>query len=184
MPSQGHRGAPVRLAWAAAAVVLVLAGCAGESEELSTWMEQQRREVKPSVQPLAPPKKFDPQPYRGAQAVEPFSPQKLSVVLRQEERAPNSALASEMKRRKEPLEAYPLDAMSMVGSLDRQGRRFALLRVDKLLYQVKVGDYIGQHYGRITKIDETQIVLREIVQDAAGEWIERPASLQLQEQPR
>jgi type IV pilus assembly protein PilP len=89
-----------------------------------------------------------------------------------------------MNRRKEPLEAYPLDGMSMVGSLDRKGRRFALLRVDKLLYQVKVGDHLGQNYGRITNIDETQIVLREIVQDAAGEWIERPASLQLQEQPR
>jgi type IV pilus assembly protein PilP len=162
----------------------VLAGCAGEAEELSTWMEQQRREVKPGIPPLTPPKRFDPQPYRGAQAVDPFSPQKLSVALKQEERAPNSALAGEMKRRKEPLEAYPLDSMSMVGSLDRLGRRFALLRVDKLLYQVKVGDYLGQNYGRITKIDETQIVLREIVQDAAGEWIERPASLQLQEQSR
>jgi type IV pilus assembly protein PilP len=72
----------------------------------------------------------------------------------------------------------------MVGSVDRQGRRFALLKVDKLLYQVKVGDHLGQNYGRITKIDETQIVLREIVQDAAGEWIERPTSLQLQEQAR
>jgi type IV pilus assembly protein PilP len=56
--------------------------------------------------------------------------------------------------------------------------------VDNLLYQVKPGDYLGQNYGRITRITETQIVLREIVQDAAGEWIERPASLQLQEKAR
>ena len=61
---------------------------------------------------------------------------------------------------------------------------FALLRVDTLLYQVKVGDYLGQNYGRITQIDETQIVLREIVQDAAGEWIERPGVLQLQDKAR
>jgi type IV pilus assembly protein PilP len=58
------------------------------------------------------------------------------------------------------------------------------LRVDNLLYQVKVGDYLGQNYGRITKIDETQIALREIVQDAAGEWIERSTNLQLQEKAR
>jgi type IV pilus assembly protein PilP len=58
------------------------------------------------------------------------------------------------------------------------------LRVDALLYQVKVGDYLGQNYGRITKIDETEIAMREIVQDAAGEWIERPATLQLQERAR
>lgn len=183
-------GAPSRRRAAGALTGLLLAGlaglagCSGEAEELSVWMEQQKREVKPGVPALAAPKRFDPQPYRGAQAVDPFSPQKLSVALKQEERAPNSALAGEMKRRKEPLEAYPLDNMSMVGSLDRVGRRYALLRVDKLLYQVKVGDYLGQNYGRVTKIDETQIVLREIVQDAAGEWIERPASLQLQEQSR
>lgn len=169
---------------AGAAALAGLTGCSAESEELSAWTEQQKREVKPSVQPLAPPKKFNPQPYHGAAAVEPFSAQKLTVALKQEARQPNSVLSSEMNRRKEPLEAYPLDSMTMVGSVDRLGRRFALLRVDKLLYQVKAGDYIGQNYGRITKIDETQIVLREIVQDAAGEWIERPASLQLQEQAR
>jgi len=72
----------------------------------------------------------------------------------------------------------------MVGSVNKQGLPFALLRVDTLLYQVKVGDYLGQNYGRITRIGETEIALREIVQDAAGEWIERPATLQLQERAR
>jgi len=169
-----------------AAVVAVagLIGCSADHDELQTWMEQQRREVKPSVQPLTPPKRFDPQPYTGLTAVEPFSTQKLSVALRQEARQPNSVLASELNRRKEPLEAYPLDSMTMVGSVGKQGRPFALLRVDNLLYQVKVGDYLGQNYGRITQIDETQIVLREIVQDAAGEWIERSTNLQLQEKAR
>jgi type IV pilus assembly protein PilP len=166
------------------AMMAMMAGCSRESEELQTWLEQQRREVKPNVQPLTPPKRFLPHPYAALQAVEPFSPQKLTVALKQEARQPNSALSSEMARRKEPLEAYPLDTMNMVGSVDKSGRRFALLKVDKLLYQVKVGDHIGQNYGRITKITETEIALREIVQDAAGEWIERPTSLQLQEQAR
>ena len=57
----------------------------------------------------------------------------------------------------------------------------ALLWVDKLLYQVRLGDHLGQNYGRVTKITEGDVVLREIVQDAAGEWIERNADLQLQE---
>jgi type IV pilus assembly protein PilP len=74
--------------------------------------------------------------------------------------------------------------MSMVGSVNKQGQPFALLRVDNLLYQVKPGDYLGQNYGRITKIAETEIALREIVQDAAGEWIERPVVLQLAEKAR
>ena len=164
--------------------VAVLAGCSGEQEELAQWMEQQRREVKPDVPPLSPPKKFNPQSYSAVSGVEPFSTQKLSVALKQEARQPNSLLSAEINRRREPLEAYPLDSMTMVGSVVRTGRPYALLKVDNLLYQVKPGDYLGQNYGKITKISETGVSLREIVQDAAGEWIERTSALQLQEKAR
>jgi type IV pilus assembly protein PilP len=173
----------VRPAMALMALAL-LAGCGAEQEELTQWMEQQRREVKPNVTPLTPPKKFSPQAYVALNGVEPFSAQKLTVALKQEARQPNSLLAAEINRRKEPLEAYPLDSMRMVGSVNRQGRPYALLRVDNLLYQVKQGDYLGQNYGKITKISETDVTLREIVQDAAGEWIERASALQLQEKAR
>ena len=168
----------------ALALVALLAGCSGEQEELTQWMEQQRREVKPNVTPLTPPKKFTPQPYTAISGVEPFSAQKLTVALKQEARQPNSLLAGELNRRKEPLEAYPLDGMAMVGSVNKLGRPFALLKVDNLLYQVKSGDYVGQNYGKITSISETEVTLREIVQDAAGEWIERASALQLQESAR
>lgn len=164
------------------AVALVLSGCGAELDELQAWMDQQKREVKPNVAPLTPPKKFDPQPYAASDSVDPFSNQKLAVALKRDERAPSSLLAAELKRRKEPLEAYPMDSMSMVGSLNKQGQPYALLRVEGLLYQVKAGDYIGQNYGRILKVSETELVLREVVQDAAGEWIERNTSLQLVEQ--
>lgn len=159
----------------------LLAGCGANLDELQVWMDQQRRDARPSVKPIDPPKKFDPEPYAVADATEPFSTQKLSVALRQEVRQPSSLLASEMNRRKEPLESFPLDSMAMVGNLVKEARQFALLRVDNLLYQVKVGDYLGQNYGKITKIDETEVTLREIVQDTTGEWIERTSNLQLQE---
>ncbi len=178
MTRTAHRIGPALFA------IALLAGCSADHDELRGWMEQQRREAKPNVPPLQAPKRFDPQPYTAAQAVEPFSTQKLSVALKQETRQPNSLLAAEMNRRKEPLESYPLDSMSMVGSVNREGQPFALLRVDNLLYQVKVGDHLGQNYGRIMKIAETEIVLRELVMDAGGEMIERPATLQLQERAR
>lgn len=162
----------------------MLSACSGEQEELTVWMEQQKREVKPNVQPLVPPRKFDPAPYAGAQSVDPFSNQKLAVALKQEARQPNSLLAAETNRRKEPLEAFPMDSMSMVGSVMKNSQQYALLRVDNLLYQVKVGDYLGQNYGKITRISETEVTLREVVQDAAGEWIERTSTLQLQEKAR
>ena len=166
----------------AASVLLV--ACGGDQDELQQGMEQQKREVKPSVEPLSAPKKFNPQAYVAIGAVEPFSTQKLTVALKQEARQPNSLLAAEINRRKEPLEAYPVDSMAMVGSLTRNGHPYALLKVDSLLYQVKQGDYLGQNYGKITKISETNLAYREIVQDAAGEWIERNSALQLQEKAR
>jgi type IV pilus assembly protein PilP len=163
---------------------MALAACTSSTDELQQWMEEQRQQTRPSVKPLQAPKKFLPQPYEAMNGVDPFSLQKLTVAFKQEAAQPSSLLASEMKRRKEPLEAFPLDGMTMVGSVVRNGRQFALLRVEKLLYYVKAGDYLGQNFGRITKISETEITLREVVQDAAGEWIERTSTLQLQEQGR
>lgn len=168
----------VALAWMG---VTLLSGCSDSHEELQAWMDEQRRDARPQVSPLIPPRKFDPQPYLAGTSVDPFSIQKLQVAIKQESRQPNSLLSPEMNRRREPLEAYPLDSLSMVGSLVRGGRTYALLRADNLLYQIKVGDYMGQNYGRVTRITETEIALREIVQDAIGEWIERTSTLALQE---
>lgn len=162
-----------------------LGACGGtDSEELQQWMTEQRSQARARVQPIPEPKKFTPQDYRQDAATDPFSNQKLAQALKRDSAQSTSnagLIAPELTRRKEALEAYPLDSMAMVGSLIKTGQPVALLRVDNLLYQVRSGNYIGQNYGRITKIGETEIVLREIVQDGSGEWIERIAKLQLQE---
>lgn len=168
-----------------AAVLLV--GCDSNEQEIQQWMAQRRSETKPKVEPIPEPKKFTPQAYSEMAAVDPFSSQKLAQALRRSagQSAASSALvAPELARRKEPLESFPLDSMTMVGSMIRQGRPVALIRVDNLLYQVRPGNYLGQNYGKITKVTETEVVLREIAQDAAGEWIERAATLQLQERAK
>jgi type IV pilus assembly protein PilP len=166
-----------------------LSACGSSNqEEIHQWMQDQRAQTKPNVQPIPEPKKFTPQDYTQEAAVDPFSPQKLTQALKRDSQQSSSAsaalLAPELNRRKEPLEAFPLDAMSMVGSLLKQGQPVALVKVDNLLYQVRPGNYLGQNYGRITKVGETEVVLRELVQDAAGEWVERTASLQLQEKSK
>ncbi len=166
-------------------ILLGLAGCgSSEQEELQQWMTEQRNATKPKVPPLPEPTKFAPQAYTQEGAIEPFSNQKLTQALKRDsnQATANAALiAPELSRRKEPLEAYPLDAAFMVGSLIKVGQPVALVKVDNLIYQVRVGNYLGQNYGRITKVNETSLALREIVQDAAGEWIERTATLQLLE---
>lgn len=166
------------------AAALALAGCSGDNDELEQWMVKQHQEVKPDVPPLYPPKKFDPQAYEGASSAEPFSSTKLSAAGAAITKAPNAAVAREQKREPEYLEKFPLDSMAMVGSLMKAGHPHALIKVDNLLYDVTNGMHLGQNYGEITRITENEITLREWVQDASGEWVERNQSLQLQEKAR
>ncbi|WP_395667388.1 pilus assembly protein PilP [Rhodoferax sp.] len=167
------------------AVGVLLTGC-GESrdDDIRQWLVSERNQTQPKVQPLPAPKQFVPEPYQNASVVEPFSSQKLTQALMRDssQAASNGALvAPELKRRREPLEAFSLDAMTLVGSISKAGRPVALVKVDNLLYQVRPGNYLGQNFGKVTKISETEVTLREIVQDAGGEWVERIVSLQLQE---
>lgn len=167
-------------------MALSLAGCGVSSEdELRSWMLEQRNQMRPRVAPISEPKPYKPEDYLDTAAVDPFSQDKLTSALNRDVVQPASItsalLAPELARRKEALEAFPLDTMSMVGSLIQEGKPAALVRVDRLLYQVRLGSYLGMNYGRVTKITESEVILREIVQDAVGEWIERPATLQLQE---
>ena len=170
------------------AMVLTIAGCGASSEnELRQWMAVQKSQAQPNVAPISEPKQFKPESYTQVTATEPFSIQKLTQALKREspQSAANSALiAPELARRKEALESFPLDSMAMVGSLIKASQPVALVKVDNLLYQVRPGNYLGQNYGRVMKITETQITLREIAQDAVGEWIERTATLQLQERSK
>lgn len=167
------------------AVLVLLSGCFGDDQQdIKQWMQEQRNATKPNVPPVPEPKKFVPAPYQNDVTIEPFSNQKLAQALKREatQATANAALvAPELNRRKEVLEGYPLDALAMVGTMLPKGVAVALIKVDNLLYQVRVGDYLGQNYGKVMKLTETELTLREIVQDAAGEWIERQASLQLQE---
>ncbi len=164
----------------------LLAACVpGDQDDLRQWMKQLRATTKPQIKPLSEPKEFHPQDYVAGSGSDPFDPMKLTQALRRESAQPSanaSLITPELSRRKEPLEAYPLDAIKMVGSMDKEGVPTALVTVDKLLYQVRVGNHLGQNYGKIVAITETGIQLREIVQDPAGDWVERMTTLELQEQ--
>ena len=171
--------------WGPVGLIAALLGCSDSGDdELRAWMAEQRNSMRPKTEAVSEPKPFVPQAYADTGTLVPFDLRKLTSGFKGEAANPvtnSSLVAPELNRRKEPLENFPLDTMALVGSLKKQGKEAALLRVDKLIYQVNVGAYIGQNYGKITKITETELSLREIVQDAAGEWIERQAVLQLQE---
>lgn len=168
--------------------IFVLCGCSSSREDdIRQWMAEERNQTRPKVDPIPAPKQFKPESYTNAASTEPFSKEKLTQALKRDSSqvVSNGALvAPELARRKEPLEAFPLDSMGLVGSIVKAGQPVALVKVDNLLYQVKQGSYLGQNFGRVMKISETEVTLREIVQDAVGEWIERVATLQLQERSK
>jgi type IV pilus assembly protein PilP len=169
---------------AGALMLSALGACTADNDELIQWMEVQHKEVRPNVAPVFPPKKFDPQAYAGTTGVEPFGSQKLIPVGGPVTGRSSSVLAAAKAHPAQELESYPLDSMTMVGTLQQGGKAHALMMVESRLHDVKVGDWIGQNYGQITGISDTQITLRETVQDATGEWIERTSTLQIQEKAR
>ena len=169
-------------------VAALLAGCGGSrDDDIHAWIVQERNQARPRTPPLPAPKQFVPEPYTQSAEIEPFSSLKLTQALKRDSAqvASNAGLvAPELVRRKEHLEDFPLDTMVMVGSIIKAGQPVALIKVENLLYQVKLGNYLGQNYGRVTKITETEVALREIVQDSGGEWTERAETLQLQEKSK
>jgi type IV pilus assembly protein PilP len=169
-----------------AGVAVLAAGCdlTGQAE-LQQWMNDTRQTMRPNVQPVPEPKEFTPQAYDSKAVVDPFDGQKfmMAVARQQQARASASSIKPDLDRRRETLEGFPLDQVRMVGMMWQSGTNVALLESNGSTHMVRVGNYVGQNFGLITRISETEVQLKEIVQDAAGEWVERPARLELQEGP-
>jgi type IV pilus assembly protein PilP len=165
----------MRRALIAVAVLTSLAGCMGESHsDLRAWMQEQGKGVKGKLDPLPQVKPYEPFAYNAFDLPDPFKPRKIEPVKG------GSKLAPDLNRRKEPLEAYPLESLQMVGTLQRAKSTYALVRTnDKDVYQIRVGNYMGQNFGVVVEITDAEIRLKELVQDSAGDWTERSSTIQL-----
>ena len=159
------------------AVVLALGGCSSEIDELKSFVRDSDKGLPRRIDPLPAVKPFEPFTYEGFDLPDPFKPRKLSAP-----KEGGGGLAPDLNRRKEPLEAFPLEQLKMVGTLSQGPDMFAIVRADKTLYRVKKGNYMGQNFGLITDVTEGEIKLKEIVQDSAGDWAERQSVLPLLEE--
>lgn len=160
----------------------LLAGCGdGDVQEVRDWMKQVERETVPAVKPLPEPKEFVPYAYNPGEAVEPFSEAKLLGEIARIAATSTNPLQPDETRPREVLEHYPLDVMRMVGTLQKGGASYALVQIDAQIYRVKAGERIGQNHGLVTRISEGAIDIRETVQDATGDWVERKATIELAE---
>ena len=184
----GHTSGPMTIfrnaatALTAALAATLLAGCsASDVKEVQDWMAQVKSDTRVSVVPIAEPKTFIPFAYTAREQIDPFSPNKLLAELARAAEKSDNRFKPDLARRKEPLENFPLDTFAMVGAIQKAGANFALLQVDRALYQVRIGQRIGQNYGLVTAVSETAVSIKEVVQDAGGEWVERLSKLELQE---
>lgn len=163
----------------------VVSACSFSSDEaLSSQVAQAGA---PSASPLvaitAAPK-FRAQPYAASLELDPFDSQRLPLAYKKEWQvslAQGGLLGAQLRRKKESLEEFPLDTMTMVGRMTTAGKQVALVKVGTYLYSVQLGSHLGQNFGRVVGINDQGLSLRELVQDPEGKWTHRTAILALQE---
>ncbi|MDP1924217.1 MAG: pilus assembly protein PilP [Thiobacillus sp.] len=157
-------------------VVLMLSGCGGGNmADLQSFVAETGKDMQGKIEPLPEVKVYEPFTYNAFDLPDPFKPRKLSI-------GGGGGMQPDLSRPKEPLEAFSLETLKMVGEISKNGVINAVIKTpDNAIYHVKKGNYMGQNFGLITQISDTQVSLREIVQDSAGDWSERTSTLMLQE---
>jgi len=157
-------------------IALGLTGCGGGNmEDLQAFVTETGKNMQGKIEPLPEVKVYEPFTYNAFDLPDPFKPRKLST-------GGGGGMQPDLNRPKEPLEAFSLETLKMVGVLSKQGVIHAVIKTpDNAIYHVKKGNYVGQNFGLITQISDTEVTLREIVQDSAGDWSERTSTLILQE---
>jgi type IV pilus assembly protein PilP len=172
-----------------AGLSLVLVACSRDQgyQDLDEFMKKARNEPQGKVEPLPEFKAYEAFTYAASDRRSPFEPPAEVVLSDQEdeEDEPESEIKPNENRPTEPLERFEMSDLAMVGSLQRseEGRLFALVQdPEGGIHRVTVGDYMGQNHGRVQRVTETRIQLREIVGDGSGGWVKRPRTLSLEQE--
>jgi type IV pilus assembly protein PilP len=159
---------------------LLLVGCGGdEFQDLRDFVKDSGADLRGQVDPAPEIKAYEPFPYDNSAALpDPFKARKQET-----KNVSGSGMNQpDLARPKQELEEFPLESMKMVGYLRKGNEGNAIIRSSEgKLHRVKVGNYVGMNFGQITSITETEVRVKEMVQDGAGDWLERESSLQLVE---
>lgn len=170
----------MRAAYLMMFVTLLLAGCGGEEfQDLRDFVKNAGADMRGKVEPPPEIKPYEPFNYDNATAIQdPFKPRKADP-----KNASHAGINQpNLDRPKEELEEFPLESLRMVGYLQQSNVDYAVIRSsDGKLHRVKAGNYVGMNFGQIISVSDTEIKIKEMVQDSAGDWSERESSLQLVE---
>ena len=160
--------------------VLLAAGCGSDQHsDLRQELNGLTKDLRGKVDTLPQVTPYEPVPYKAEGLVDPFQVARIDVGQTGPTGPVNPRIKSEQARPKEPLEAFPLESIKMVGTLTQGRETFGIVRAGPNLFRVKKGNYLGQNFGVVTAIDDAQIGLKELVQEGGGDWVERTSALQL-----
>jgi type IV pilus assembly protein PilP len=165
------------------ALCAALGACSGEHEDLKQWMADSTKDMRGNIPKLPEVKPYEPVPYDVESLVDPFKASKLEPDKGRQGPGKGGAFQPDFDARElrnSLLEKYPVESLKMIGYLNVNRQPIAVIEVDKKVKQVKVGEYVGLDFGMVTRITDNEVVLRELIQDSAGDWSERTSSLYLQ----
>ncbi len=149
-----------------------LIGCSQDVSDLYTYIEQQKAAYVGSVKPIPQFKPYESFTYTAYELRDPFE---ASIDIEEDGPEPPGP---DKTRPRQPLEAFPLDTLRMVGVLEQGENLWGLIEdPKKVVHRVQVGNYMGQNDGAITGISEGEIFLVEVISDGVGGFIERNASI-------
>jgi type IV pilus assembly protein PilP len=162
---------------------LTLAACGGDNtQDLRSYVKGVKARQQSRIEPLPEFAPYETHLYAASNDRDPFTPPVYSAPKSSVAQGSNTGIAPDFNRPREPLESEPLDSLRMVGTLERNGSSWALVRMsDSTIHRVKPGNYVGQNYGKIITITESEVEVAEIVPDGLGGWMERQAALALSE---
>ncbi len=159
------------------AIVFVLAiacsGCGNNADDLHSYIEEVKARKTKDIEPIPQIKPHEAFLYVEGGRRDPFA-------NAPSQKPASGALGALMdpRRNREPLEEFPLDSLRLTGTLSIRGEKFALVKDPTgVVHRVTIGNYLGQNYGKITQIEETEVTLREIIPDGFGGYIERKATV-------
>ena len=162
----------------------VLAACGGsDHEDLKIWMAENTKDLRGNIPKLPEVKPYQPVPYDVEGILDPFKPAKIEPESKGKAGAGNGgAFQPDFEAREirnSLLEKYPIESLKMIGYMNVNRKPIAVIQVEDKVKQIKIGEYVGLDFGMVTQITDKEVVLRELVQDSAGDWSERTSYLYL-----
>jgi type IV pilus assembly protein PilP len=157
-------------------LLLLIGGCGTNNDDLQQWMNEQGKNQRGKISPIPELQPYEAFTFKPEAVIDPFQPRKVDIGRANTTKGPDTT------RRREALEAFSLEKIRMVGTIQQTNELVGLVRTeDNRVFQVKRGNYVGQNFGVVTSISEAEISLRELFQDGAGEWTEKLTRIGLTE---